>query len=112
MLLISYRIANWLYRHHFPILPKLMYYIQRALFKSSLPATCIIGAGTTLGYGGIGIVVHARTVIGKNCMIGQGVTIGGKSGWYEVPYALTFPHCLNRQPDYLWLQIKNGVRNE
>ena len=27
-------------------------------------------------------------------------------------YALTFPHCLNRQPDYLWLQIKNGVRNE
>jgi len=85
MLLISYRIANWLYRHHFPILPKLMYYIQRALFKSSLPATCIIGAGTTLGYGGIGIVVHARTVIGKNCMIGQGVTIGGKSGWYEVP---------------------------
>lgn len=44
MLLISYRIANWLYRHHFPILPKLMYYIQRALFKSSLPATCIIGA--------------------------------------------------------------------
>ena len=85
MLLISYRIANWLYRHHFPILPKLMYYIQRALFKSSLPATCIIGAGTELGYGGIGIVVHARTVIGKNCMIGQGVTIGGKSGWYEVP---------------------------
>ena len=85
MLLISYRIANWLYRHHFPVLPKLMYYIQRALFKSSLPATCTIGVDTKLGYGGIGIVVHARTVIGKNCMIGQGVTIGGKSGWYEVP---------------------------
>ena len=82
MLLISYRIANWLYRHHFPVLPKLMYYIQRALFKSSLPATCTIGVDTKLGYGGIGIVVHARTVIGKNCMIGQGVTIGGKSGWY------------------------------
>ena len=62
-----------------------MYYIQRALFKSSLPATCTIGVDTKLGYGGIGIVVHARTVIGKNCMIGQGVTIGGKSGWYEVP---------------------------
>jgi serine O-acetyltransferase len=29
--------------------------------------------------------MHARTVIGKNCLIGQGVTIGGKSGWYEVP---------------------------
>lgn len=31
------------------------------------------------------MVMHARTVVGKNCMIGQGVTIGGKSGWYEVP---------------------------
>ena len=50
MLLISYRIANWLYRHHFPVLPKLMYYIQRALFKSSLPATCTIGVDTKLGY--------------------------------------------------------------
>ena len=30
----------------------------------------------------------------------------------QILYALTFPHCLNRQPDYLWLQIKNGVRNE
>lgn len=24
-------------------------------------------------------------MIGRNCMIGQGVTIGGKSRWYEVP---------------------------
>ncbi len=31
------------------------------------------------------MVVHARAVIGKNCMIGQCVTIGGKSGQYEVP---------------------------
>ena len=35
----------------------------------------------------------------------------GKTSILEA-YALTFPHCLNRQPDYLWLQIKNGVRNE
>lgn len=85
MLLTSYRIANWLYRLHIPVIPKLMYYAQRVFFKSSLPASCTIGKGTKLGYGGIGIVVHARTVVGKNCMIGQGVTIGGKSGWYEVP---------------------------
>ena len=31
------------------------------------------------------MVIHARAVIGKNCMIGQDVSIGGKSGWYEVP---------------------------
>lgn len=85
MLLISYRIANWLYRHHIPVVPKLLYYTQRLFLKSSVPATCVIGGGTKFGYGGIGVVVHARAVIGKNCIIGQGVTIGGKSGWYEVP---------------------------
>lgn len=41
--------------------------------------------GTKFAYGGIGVVIHARAVVGRNCMIGQGVTIGGKSGWYEVP---------------------------
>ena len=31
------------------------------------------------------MILHARTKIGKNCIIGSCVTIGGKSGWYEVP---------------------------
>lgn len=85
MLLICYRFANFLYRLHIPFFPKLIYYIQRLFFKSSLPYSCKIGKGTKLAYGGIGIVVHARAEVGSNCMIGQGVTIGGKSGWYEVP---------------------------
>lgn len=55
------------------------------MFNCSVPESCVIGKGTKFGYGGIAVVIHARTVIGRNCMIGQGVTIGGKSGWYEVP---------------------------
>lgn len=31
------------------------------------------------------MVIHGRCRIGKNCVIGQGATLGGKSGWYEVP---------------------------
>lgn len=85
MLLFSYHIANWLYRHHIPLFPKLIYYFQRVCCRSSIPASCVIGGGTKLAYGGIGVVIHARAIIGNNCMIGQGVTIGGKSGWYEVP---------------------------
>lgn len=80
-----YRLNNWLYRHNVPVLPKVIYYLQYLLFNCSLPASCKIGKGTVLGYGGIAIVVHARAVIGKNCMIGQCVTIGGKSKFYEVP---------------------------
>ena len=85
MLIHYYRIANWLYKHHVPFLPKFIWRFQYLLFNSSVPASCEIGKGTKFGYGGIAVVLHARTVIGKNCMIGQGVTIGGKSGWYEVP---------------------------
>ena len=41
--------------------------------------------GTKFGYGGIAVIIHARATIGKNCLIGAGCIIGGKSGWYEVP---------------------------
>ncbi len=44
-----------------------------------------VGGGTKFGYGGIGVVIHARAVLGKNCSIAPNVTIGGKSRWYEVP---------------------------
>lgn len=85
MLIYFYRFGNWLYKHHIPLLPKIIWKLQYFFFNCSVPASCEIGKGTKFGYGGIAVVLHARTVIGKNCMIGQGVTIGGKSGWYEVP---------------------------
>ena len=44
-----------------------------------------IGGGTKFAYGGIAVVIHARAVIGKNCVIGQCVTIGGRSKHYAVP---------------------------
>lgn len=85
MLIHFYRLANWCWRHKIPVMPKLIYYLQYLLFNSSLPASCHIGGGCKFGYGGIAVVIHARAKLGKNCMIGQCVTIGGKSGWYEVP---------------------------
>lgn len=85
MLIHWYRIANWLYHHHVWFLPKLIYYIQYILFNCSIPGSCKIGRGTKFGYGGIGVVIHARAVIGKDCIIGQNTTVGGRSGHYEVP---------------------------
>ncbi len=85
MLIHWYRIANWLWRHQVPVLPKVIYYLQYILFNSSVPSSCIIGGGTKFGYGGIAVIIHARAKIGKNCVIGSCVTIGGKSGWWEVP---------------------------
>lgn len=85
MLLFAYKCSNWLYRHHVPLIPFFIYYLMRTIKGSSIPPTVIIGKGTKFAYGGIGLVIHARSIIGCNCMIGQGITIGGKSGWYEVP---------------------------
>lgn len=85
MLIHWYRVSNWLWRHGVPVLPKLMWKLQYLLFNSSVPGSCKIGWGTKFGYGGIGLVIHARSVIGKNWVIGANVTIGGKSGWWEVP---------------------------
>lgn len=85
MLIHFYRLNHWLYCHRVPFLPKFIWKLQYLLFNCSVPASCKIGGGTKFGYGGIGVVMHSRTVVGNNCMIGQGVTIGGKSGWYEVP---------------------------
>ena len=56
-------------------------YIKRVIYKeynSYIPYTAEIGKGTTLAYGGIGVVIHSKAIIGKNCKIGQGVTIGSR----------------------------------
>ena len=85
MLIHWYRFNNWLYRHHIPFLPWFIWKLQYLIFNCSVPASCKLGKGTKFGYGGIGVVLHSRAVLGENCIIGTNVTIGGKSRWYEVP---------------------------
>jgi serine O-acetyltransferase len=45
----------------------------------------MISKGTRFAYSGIGVVLHKRAKIGAHCVIGTNVTVGGKSGYYEVP---------------------------
>jgi len=80
-----YRIAHQLYKWKIPFLPKLIKLLIFLLYNSSIPYEAKLGKGTRFGYGGIGVVLHKRTVMGRNCMIGSNVTVGGKSGLYEVP---------------------------
>jgi serine O-acetyltransferase len=55
----------------------LITYLMRLAFSCWIPAQAQIGAGTRLGYGGLGIVIHHNAVIGRDCLISQGVTLGG-----------------------------------
>ena len=85
MLIHWYRLANWLWCHRIPVLPKLIYLLQYILFNCSVPASCTIGKGTKFGYYGMAVVIHSRAVIGKNCVIGTCVTVGGRSKHHNVP---------------------------
>lgn len=80
-----YAISNKLYKMKIPILPKLITNLIRLVFGCYIPCSCEIGENTKIGYGGIGVVVHARAVVGKNSVISQCVTIGGTSKKYGVP---------------------------
>jgi len=77
--------AHFLYKHHIPIIPSLIKILIYLLFGAYIPYEVEIGSGSKFGYGGLGIVLHPRVKIGKNVLIGQQVTIGGKSKIYDVP---------------------------
>lgn len=74
-----YKVSRVLYLHHIPILPQIIKGAIRA-WGGIIPYQAEIGEGTVIGYQGIGVVIHKHTVIGKNCIISQNVTFGGKGG--------------------------------
>ena len=80
-----YRVERWLYLHKMAIGAKMIRALIYLLHNSFIPYTADIGEGTTFGYKGIGVVVHSNAVIGKNCLISQNVTIGGREGHKNVP---------------------------
>lgn len=54
-------------------------------FNSRVPYLAEIGEGTRIGIGGIGVVIHPNSVIGRDCVIGQQVTLGGRVGGAGTP---------------------------
>jgi serine O-acetyltransferase len=63
----------------------LLFYATFLVFNSAIPYTTVIGEGSRFAYGGIGVVLHSRAKIGKRVIIGQGITIGGRSRHPDVP---------------------------
>jgi serine O-acetyltransferase len=81
---VLYRIAHWLHARGARRLARLPYYVLRVATGATIPPTCEIGNGTTLAYGGNGVVLHPRATIGRDCLISPGVIVGGRSGKHDV----------------------------
>jgi serine O-acetyltransferase len=75
---MAYRLSRWLKLRcpRFLYLP-LRFFILLLSFSSEkeLPSTCLIGSGLRILHGG-SVVLNSKTVIGENCTLSQGVTIG------------------------------------
>jgi serine O-acetyltransferase len=78
-------VAHWLWKWHVPLLPTLLYALNRFLFAVDLPAGTHIGRGSVLKHYGLGTVIHRRAIIGERVFINPGVVIGGRSGHKPVP---------------------------
>lgn len=75
-----YRVAHALHKRGVPVLPAVMRKCIHVLFSSYVPPEAEIGEGSVLGYGGIGVVIHKDSKIGRQVLVSQQVTIGGRSG--------------------------------
>lgn len=85
VVLAIYGLALWLHQKKIPLLPNIIKVIIRLIFGCQIGIGAKIGKGSALGYGGMGIVIHDRAVLGNNVIVGPHVVIGGSSKAYEVP---------------------------
>ncbi|WP_353150631.1 serine acetyltransferase [Flavobacterium sp.] len=82
---ILYRLGHFFCVIKMPLIGKIVSYINRLFFSIWLPSSANIGKNFTVGYWGLGIVIHSDTIIGNNCQINQNVTVGRNFGDKKVP---------------------------
>jgi serine O-acetyltransferase len=70
-----YRIARWLFVHRFPLFPRLLTMHAIARTGAEIMPQSSIGPGLVLKHS-VGVVVGSGSVVGRNCTILQGVTLG------------------------------------
>ena len=79
------RVAHLLHERNHKLAARLVTRVARHLFGAYLAPETRIGAGTELGYGGIGVVIHKDARLGRDVLVSPGVVIGGRSGLPGAP---------------------------
>ena len=84
--LAVYRIFRWFYERKIPTQP-VRFVFERFIEITtgiSIPVEASIGKGLRIHHFG-GIIVHSASVVGENCTIYHGVTLGDRGGWGGAP---------------------------
>ncbi len=77
-----HRLTNKLHHAHVPILPKVVAYFGRFVTGIEIHPGATIGEGLFIDHG-MGLVIGETAVIGNDCSLTQGVTLGGTSTKHE-----------------------------
>lgn len=80
-----YSLERWFYLHHLTIVAVFIRAFIRVLFSADIPYKLKIGKGTKMPHDALGSLFHTDVIIGNNCVILHGVTIGGRSGSKKLP---------------------------
>ena len=80
-----YSLERWFYLHHLTIVAVFIRAFIRVLFSAEIPYKLKIGKGTKMPHDALGSLFHPDVIIGNNCVILHGVTIGGRSGSKKLP---------------------------
>ena len=80
-----HRVSHLLFRAGLQRTARVLSRVSQAVFGAVLPPEAVIGEGSELGYGGMGVVVHKDSIVGRNVLLSPGVVIGGRSEMAGVP---------------------------
>ena len=77
-----HRLSNWLYTNRVPVLPGAISFFNRFWTGIEIHPGATIGEGLFIDHG-MGVVIGETAVIGDDCHLTQGVTLGGTSNRRE-----------------------------
>ena len=72
----SHRRANWLYRHNLPFFARAVSQLSKFTTGIEIHPAAQIGRGVFIDHGS-GVVIGETAVVGDDCVIYQGATLGG-----------------------------------
>ena len=73
-----HKVSRFFHKLGLKPISKIIYHLSFLVFNSIVPPDVQIGKGSRFAYGGIGVVIGKKVKIGDYCVIGQGVTLGGR----------------------------------